>query len=71
MVRDEAYRIVQRDAQRAWDEQTPLRHLIAAEPAAADLDLDVIFDYGWYVRHADAILARLDDIATASPRTSA
>jgi len=62
MVRDDAYRIVQRDAQRAWDEQTPLRDLIAAEPAAAGLDLDAIFDYGWYVRHADAILARLDDI---------
>jgi len=60
MGRDEAYRIVQRDAQRAWDEGTPLRELIAAEPAAAGLDLDAIFDYGHYIRHADAVMARLD-----------
>ncbi|MCX6386263.1 MAG: adenylosuccinate lyase [Solirubrobacterales bacterium] len=60
MVRDEAYRIVQRDAQRALDEQRPLRELIAAEPAAADLDLDSIFDYGWFIRHTDAIFERLD-----------
>ena len=50
MVRDEAYRIVQRLAQQAWDEQTPLRSLLEAEPAAAALDLDALFDYGHYVR---------------------
>ena len=30
MTRDEAYRIVQEDAQRAWDSGTPLRELLAA-----------------------------------------
>jgi adenylosuccinate lyase len=63
MVRDEAYRIVQALAQQAWEERTPLRELLAAEPAAAGLELDAIFDYGHYVRHADAIFARLDEIA--------
>ena len=29
MTRDEAYRIVQEDAQRAWDTGTPLRELLA------------------------------------------
>jgi adenylosuccinate lyase len=29
----------------------------------AGLDLDALFDYGVYVRHADAIFARLDEIA--------
>ena len=33
MTRDEAYRIVQEDAQRAWDTGTPLRELIAARDA--------------------------------------
>lgn len=61
MVRDDAYRIVQRTAQQAWDTRTPLRELIAAEPEAAALDLDAIFDYGHYSRHADAIIARLDE----------
>jgi adenylosuccinate lyase len=65
MVRDEAYRIVQRTAQEAWDTRTPLRELLAVEPAVRDagLDLDALFDYGVYVRHADAIFARLDEIA--------
>jgi len=63
MERDEAYRIVQSAAQRAWDERTPLREVLAAEPAAAGLDLAELLDEAWYVRHADEILARLDEIA--------
>jgi adenylosuccinate lyase len=63
MVRDDAYRIVQRTAQAAWDTRTPLRELLAAEPAASGLDLDALFDYGHYIRHADALFARLDEIA--------
>jgi adenylosuccinate lyase len=62
MIRDDAYRIVQRTAQQAWDTRTPLRDLIAAEPAAEGLDLDAIFDYAHYARHADAIFARLDEL---------
>jgi len=65
MVRDEAYRIVQRTAQQAWDTRVPLRELLAEEPAAAGLDLDALFDYGVYVRYADEIFARLDSIASA------
>jgi adenylosuccinate lyase len=63
MIRDDAYRIVQRTAQQAWDTRTPLKQLIAQEPEAADLDLDAIFDYGHYSRHADELIARLDDFA--------
>ena len=59
MARDDAYRIVQRLAQQAWDTQTPLRELLAADPAAAGLDLDAIFDYGHYLRHVPEVLARL------------
>ncbi len=59
MARDDAYRIVQRLAQQAWDTQTPLRELLAGEPAAAGLDLDAIFDYGHYIRHVPEVLARL------------
>jgi len=60
--RDQAYRVVQELAQRAWDEKIPLRDLLAAEPAAEGLDLDAIFDYGYYVRHADEVFKRLDDL---------
>jgi adenylosuccinate lyase len=61
--REAAYRVVQELAQRAWDEGIPLRDLLAADERAAGLDLEEIFDYAHYLRHADAILARLDGIA--------
>ncbi len=63
MVRDDAYRIAQELAQRAWDEGTPLRELLAADERAAGLDLDTIFDYGYYTRYAHEIVGRLDEIA--------
>ncbi len=59
-TRDEAYRIVQENAQRAWDTGTHFRELLAA--AAPDLDLDAVFDAGAFVRHAGEIVARLDRI---------
>jgi adenylosuccinate lyase len=63
MSRDDAYRVVQRSAQQAWDTRTPLRELLAGEPAAAELDLEAIFDYGHYTRYAAEIVARLEEIA--------
>jgi adenylosuccinate lyase len=63
MVRDDAYRIVQRLAQQAWDTQTPLRELLAADPAGAGLDLDALFDYAPYVRHVPEVLERLGAIS--------
>ncbi|MGA2471044.1 MAG: adenylosuccinate lyase [Solirubrobacteraceae bacterium] len=61
--RDDAYRIVQEQAQRAWAERTPLRELLAADPLAASLDLDELFDYGAFTRHVPDLIARLDTIA--------
>jgi adenylosuccinate lyase len=63
MRRDAAYRIVQELAQRAWDQSIPLRELLMADDRAAGLDLDAIFTYDHYTRHADQILARLDALA--------
>ena len=63
MIRDDAYRIVQRLAQQAWDTQTPLRDLLAADPAGAGLDLDALFDYAPYVRHVPEVLERLGAIS--------
>jgi adenylosuccinate lyase len=62
--RDDAYRLVQRLAQRAWDEGTPLRTLIEQEPGV-DLDLDAVFDYGHYIRHVPEVLRRLEVIPAA------
>ncbi len=60
--RDDAYRVVQRLAQQALDSRVALRTLLAGDPAGEGLDLDAIFDLAPYVRHADEILARLDEI---------
>jgi len=62
-TRDDAYRIVQELAQRAWDEGTPLRELLASDDRAAGLDLEEIFTYDHYTRHAEEIVRRLDAIA--------
>ena len=61
MVRDEAYRIVQEQAQKAWDTRTPLKELLA-EREDLDLDLDDIFNLEHYTLHAAEIVARLDEI---------
>jgi adenylosuccinate lyase len=64
-TRDDAYRLVQRLAQRALDERIPLRELLAAGAGGIDtveLDLDAIFDYASFVRYAHEIVARLDEI---------
>ena len=60
MKRDDAYRLVQESAQRAWDEGTPFQELIAK--AAPDLDAGKVFDYSAYLEHVPAVLARLDEI---------
>ncbi|HEX4035097.1 MAG TPA: adenylosuccinate lyase [Solirubrobacteraceae bacterium] len=61
--REDAYRIAQELAQRAWAERTPLRGLLEADPRCAGLDLDELFDYGALTRHAGEVVARLDAIA--------
>jgi adenylosuccinate lyase len=58
MSRDDAYRVVQEAAQRAWDERTPLRGLLAVQPELG-LDLDAVFDLGAYTRYAREIVGRL------------
>jgi adenylosuccinate lyase len=66
LTRDDAYRVVQRLAQQAIDERTPLRELLAGDPAGGGLDLGSIFDYAPFVRYADEIVGRLDAIVPAS-----
>jgi adenylosuccinate lyase len=64
MARDDAYRIVQEDAQRAWDTGAELRDLLAARDLG--LDLDELFDLGHFTRHAREVVGRLDAIVPAT-----
>jgi adenylosuccinate lyase len=61
--RDDGYRIVQRLAGEAIERGRPMRELLAEDPAGANLDLEAIFDYGPFIRHAEEIVGRLEAIA--------
>jgi adenylosuccinate lyase len=69
MSRDDAYRITQELAQRAWDQAIPLRELLAEDERVRPLGLDLqaIFDYSHYVRYAEQIVARLDAALATGP----
>ena len=58
MSRDDAYRVVQSSAQRAWDTGTPFAELLAE--AAPDLDLDAVLDHNAYLEHLPDVFARLE-----------
>src|SRR6188508_922689 len=63
LSRDDAYRLVQGHAMRAWEEELDFPELVRADteigrrldPAA----LDAIFDLGHYTRHVDTVFERL------------
>lgn len=58
--RDEAYRLVQRHAMRAWDEGLDFPELARADTeVAARVDLDAVFDLGAYTRHVGVVFERL------------
>jgi len=60
LARDDAYRLVQRSAMRAWEEELDFRGLCRADEAIAGrVDLDSVFDLGAYTRHLDTVFARL------------
>jgi adenylosuccinate lyase len=64
LSRDEAYRLVQRHALRAYEEEQDLPDLVRTdEQIAARVDLDDVFDLAWYTRHVDAVFERLGALA--------
>jgi len=64
LPRDDAYRLVQRHALRAHEEERDFRELVRADDEIASrVDLDTIFDLTWYTRHIDAAFERLGALA--------
>jgi adenylosuccinate lyase len=55
LTRDEAYRVVQRDARAAWSERRAFRAVLEADPEVplSDAALDSAFDLTRTLRHAD------------------
>jgi adenylosuccinate lyase len=64
LTRDEAYRIVQRDARRAWSEHRHLRAVLEedAEVTLTADELDGAFDLGRTLRHVDRFADALTDL---------
>jgi adenylosuccinate lyase len=63
MDRQAAYKVIQRNAMRAWDHGGHLRDYLKDEPEvtarmSAD-EIDALFDYDYHLRHIDAAFERL------------
>ena len=63
LAREDAYKVVQRNAMRSWDDNQDFRALLKSDPEAqAHLSLaemDEIFDYGYYTRYIDDTFLRI------------
>jgi adenylosuccinate lyase len=66
--RDEAYRLVQRNAMRSWDEEHDFRELVSADPEISSrLDADAlaaVFDLQATVQHVTVVFERLRALAS-------
>ncbi len=63
MNRQEAYKIVQSNAMRSWEQRTPYLELLAEDPAVTSRlsreELESLFDYEFYLQHVDESFHRL------------
>lgn len=63
LSRQDAYKIVQRNAMQSWKERHPFRELLEADAEVttqlAPGDLDELFDYGYYTRYVNDSFRRL------------
>jgi adenylosuccinate lyase len=73
LARDDAYRLVQRNAMRAWDEERDFRTLLESdEELAGRLDpavLDAAFDLDDALRHVETLFDRLAALSTRKEET--
>jgi adenylosuccinate lyase len=64
LARGEAYRLVQRHALRAHEEEQDFRELVRGDDEIAGrVDLDAIFDLRWFTRHVESVFERLGALA--------
>jgi adenylosuccinate lyase len=63
LKRQDAYKLVQRNAMRAWQERTSFLDLLADDPEVTKHlsrdDLTALFDYNFYLKHVDDSFRRL------------
>jgi adenylosuccinate lyase len=65
MSREDAYRIVQRNAMQVWERGSDFKSLLGMDPEVAQFlkpaELAVLFDLGYHTKHVDTIFARVFD----------
>jgi adenylosuccinate lyase len=63
MDRQAAYKVIQRNAMRAWDQGGHLRDYLRDEPEVtqhlSNESIDALFDYDYHLRHIDVAFERL------------
>jgi adenylosuccinate lyase len=64
LARDEAYRLVQRHAMRAWEEGLDFRELVESDPQIASRLDPSVFDLADAVKHVDVLFERLATLTT-------
>ena len=61
--RDDAYKVMQTNSARTWDEDDDFRELVRSDKTVTKYlsqgDLDETFDYGYYVRFVDDVFDRI------------
>jgi adenylosuccinate lyase len=66
LSRDTAYRLVQRHAMRAWEEELDFRELVRADAEVSSrVELNDVFDLGAYTTHVDTVFDRLRALIAA------
>ena len=62
-AREDAYRLVQRNAMKAWEAGSDFASLLKADPEVtrflSDSDIDACFDLAYHLKHVDTIFARV------------
>jgi len=63
VAREDAYKVVQRNAMLSWDDNQDFRSLLRSDPEAqaflSSEELEQIFDYRYYTRHVDDTFLRI------------
>jgi adenylosuccinate lyase len=63
MKRQEAYKLVQANAMRSWDDRLPYIDILAEDPQVMAYlsrdELAALFDYGFYLKHVDDSFGRI------------
>ena len=72
LSRDKAYRLVQRHAMRAWDEELDFPSLVRADPELAGrIPLDAVLDLGAYTRNLGVVFGRLSALTRSEEHAHA